>query len=219
MALLHELMQTDTAGDPQSDKKWSRKDTRSISQEMTARGVPLCSHSVAKLLKEQKYSLPVNRQSIGETQHPDRNRQFELITYFRKRFEDAGSPILSLDTKKKELIGNFRHAGRAWRKEPELVNQHDFRSRASAFVSLYGLYQPVRNRGTIVIGTSADTPEFAVDCLDRWISEVGWATYPPRKEILLLGDSGGSNGYRRRFGKYALHPTIARVYGLTLRIC
>src|SRR6516162_9436455 len=137
MALLHELMQADTAGDPQSDQKWSRKDTRSISQEMTARGVPLCPNTAAKLLKHQKYSLRVNRKSMGETQHPDRNRQFELIAYFRKRFEDAGSPILSLDTKKKELIGNFRNAGRAWRKDPELVNQHDFRSQASALVSPY----------------------------------------------------------------------------------
>ena len=148
MALLHELMQADTAGDPQSDQKWSRKDTPSISQEMTARGVPLCPNTAAKLLKHQKYSLRVNRKSMGETQHPDRNRQFELIAYFRKRFEDAGSPILSLDTKKKELIGNFRNAGRAWRKDPELVNQHDFRSQASALVSPYGLYEPVRNHGT-----------------------------------------------------------------------
>src|SRR5215469_9249048 len=163
-------MQAATAGDPQSDKKWSRKDTRSLSQEMTARGVPLCPNTAAKLLKQEKYSLRVNRKSIAETQHPDRDQQFELITSFRKRFEDAGSPILSMDTKKKELIGNFRNPGRAWSKEPELVNQHDFRSQASAFVSPYGLYEPVRNRGTIVIGISANTPEFAVDCLDRWIS-------------------------------------------------
>src|SRR5215831_21021524 len=106
---------------------------------MTARGVPLCPNTAAKLLKQEKYSLRVNRKSIAETQHPDRNQQFELIASFRKRFEDAGSPILSMDTKKKELIGNFRNAGRAWRKEPELVNQHDFRSQASAFVSPYGL--------------------------------------------------------------------------------
>jgi len=217
--LLYELLQADTAGDPQSDKKWSRKDTRSISQEMTARGVPLCPNTAAKLLKQEKYSLRVNRKSIAETQHPDRNQQFELIASFRKRFEDAGSPILSMDTKKKELIGNFRNAGRAWRKEPELVNQHDFRSQASAFVSPYGLYEPVPNRGTIVIGTSADTPEFAVDSLDRWISEVGWATYPHMKEILLLCDCGGSNGYRPRLWKYALYQTIARVYGLTLTVC
>src|SRR6516162_4820260 len=219
MALLHELMQADTAGDPQSDQKWSRKDTRSISQEMTARGVPLCPNTAAKLLKHQKYSLRVNRKSMGETQHPDRNRQFELIADFRKRFEDAGSPILSMDTKKKELIGNFKNAGRTWKKEPEQVNDHDCRSQALALISLYGIYEPIRNRGTIVIGTSADTPQFAVDCLDRWIAELGWAAYPGMKKILLLCDSGGSNGYRPRLWKYGLYQTIARAHDLTVTVC
>jgi Rhodopirellula transposase DDE domain len=102
-------MQADTAGDPMSQKRWSRKDTRSISQEMRAQGVNLCPNTVGMLLKDQDYSLRVNRKSIAETQHPDRNRQFELIADFRKRFEDTGHPILSMDTKKKELIGNFRN--------------------------------------------------------------------------------------------------------------
>jgi hypothetical protein len=219
IALLEKLMQEDTAGDPTSDKKWSRKDTRSISREMSARGVRLCPNTAGKLLKHCKYSLRVNRKSIAETQHPDRNRQFELIADFRKRFADAGCPILSMDTKKKELIGNFKNAGRTWKKEPEQVNVHDFRSQASALVSPYGLYEPVRNRGTIVIGTSADTPEFAVDCLDRWITEIGWTTYPRMKEILLLCDSGGSNGYRPRLWKYGLYQTIARVHGITVTVC
>jgi Rhodopirellula transposase DDE domain len=219
MALLDEVMQADTAGDPMSDQKWSRKDTRSISREMNAHGVRLCPNTAGKLLKHRKYSLRVNRKSIAETQHPDRNRQFELIADFRKRFEDAGSPILSMDTKKKELIGNFKNEGRAWSRESELVNQHDFRSHASAITSPYGLYEPVRNRGTIVIGTSADTPEFAVDCLDRWISEFGWTTYPSMKEILLLCDSGGSNGYRPRFWKYGLYQTIAQAQGITVTVC
>jgi hypothetical protein len=100
IALLEELMQADTAGDPTSDKKWSRKDTRSISQEMKARGVPLCPNSAGKLLKHCRYSLRVNRKSIAETQHPDRNRQFELIAEFRKRFEDTDSPVLSMDQEK-----------------------------------------------------------------------------------------------------------------------
>src|ERR1700693_2212147 len=99
-----------------------------------------------------------------------------------------------MDTKKKELIGNFRNNGRSWSREPELVSQHDFRSYASALTSPYGLYDAVRNRRKIVFGTSSDTPEFAVDCLDTWISKFGWTTYPSMKEILLLCDSGGSNG-------------------------
>jgi hypothetical protein len=219
ITLLEQLMEEDTAGDPMSDRKWSRKDTRSVSREMTARGVPLCPNTAGKLLKNCKYSLRVNRKSIAETQHPDRDRQFQLIADFRKRFEDAGHPILSLDTKKKELIGNFKNPGQVWKKEAEPVNDHDFRSQASARVSPYGLYEPVRNRGTIVIGTSADTPEFAVDCLDRWILEFGWTTYPVMKEILLLCDSGGSNGYRPRLWKYSLYQTIARVHGLIITVC
>ena len=212
-------MEEHTAGDPTSDKKWSRKDTRSVSREMTARGVRLCPTTTRKLLKHCRYSLRVNRKSIAETRHPDRNRQFEIIGDFRRRFEDADRPVLSLDAKKKELIGNFKNAGQAWKKEPEQVQDHDFRSQASALVSPYGLYEPVRNRGTIGIGISANTPEFAVDCLDRWISEFGWTTYPGMKEILLLCDSGGSNGYRPRLWKYGLYQTIARAYGLTITVC
>jgi len=212
-------MDADTAGDPMSDKKWSRKDTRSISAEMKTHGVSICPNTASKLLKEQKYSLRVNRKSIAETQHPDRNRQFELIAEFRKRFEDAGYPILSMDTKKKELIGNFRNNGRALSKKSEPVNQHDFRSYASAIASPYGLYEPIRNRGTVIIGTSSDTSEFAVDCLGTWIGEIGWSAYPNMKEILLLCDSGGSNGYRPRFWKYGLYHTIARAYGITITVC
>ena len=124
-----------------------------------------------------------------------------------------------MDTKKKELIGNFRNQGRAWGKEPEEVNQHDFRSQASAIASPYGLYEPIPNRGTIIIGLSADTPEFAVDCLDTWISKLGWADYPAMKRILLLCDSGGSNGYRPRVWKYDLYYKIARGHGLTVTVC
>ena len=192
-------MQADTAGDPTSDQKWSRKDTRSISQQMQERGLAISPKTVGQLLKDQNYALRVNRKSIAQTQHPERNRQFELIEDFRKQFEDADAPILSLDTKKKELIGNFRNQGQAWSQEPEEVNQHDFRSEASALAAPYGLYEPVPNRGTIIIGLSADTPEFAVDCLETWICQRGWAAYPCMKEILLLCDSGGSNGYRPRF--------------------
>jgi hypothetical protein len=219
MELLDQLMKADTAGDPMSDKKWSRKDTRSISEEMKAHGVSVCPNTASKLLKERKYSLRVNRKSIAETRHTDRNRQFELIADFRKRFEDSGNPILSMDTKRKELIGNFKNPGRTWSKEPELVNEHDFRSHASALASPYGIYEPVRNCGTVVIGTSSDTPEFAVDCLSLWISKFGWNAYPGMKKILLLCDSGGSNGYRPRLWKYGLYQTIAQTYGITVTVC
>ena len=163
-------MEDSTAGDPMSGKKWSKKDTRSISKAIKAKGIRICSNSVGKLLKNQDYSLRVNRKSIAETHHPDRNGQFEIIAETRKRFEDAGSPILNLDSKKKELVGNFKNKGKSWSKQGEDVLVHDFRSDATAISSPYGLYELLMNRGTVVVGTSCDTSEFAVDCLDLWLN-------------------------------------------------
>jgi hypothetical protein len=217
--LLNELMEDDSAGDPMSNKKWSRKDTRSISREMRSRGIEICPNTVGTLLKEQDYSLRVNRKTIAETQHPDRNLQFEIISETRKRFEDKGHPILSVDTKKKELVGNFRNPGKAWTKNSTDVLVHDFRSEAKAIASPFGLYETSLNRGTIVVGTSSDTPEFAVDCLELWLNEIGWNTYPHMKQLLILCDSGGSNGYRPRLWKYKLYTQICQTYGIQVRVC
>jgi hypothetical protein len=186
---------------------------------MKDHGVDISPNTVGTLLKNQDYSLRVNRKNIAETHHPDRNRQFEIISDFRKKFEDSGVPVLSLDTKKKELIGNFKNPGRTWTNKGEEVFEHDFRSFADAIASPYGLYDLLLNRGTIVIGTSSDTPEFAVDCLDMWITNFGWKTYPDMKKILLLCDSGGSNGYRPRLWKYQLYQTIARHHGIQVTVC
>ena len=212
-------MEQNTAGDPISGKKWSRKDTRSISKEMKAQGIEICPNSVGKLLKDQDFSLRANRKTIAETYHPDRNQQFEIISETRKRFEDEGQPILSMDTKKKELVGNFKNPGKAWGKCLEEVFTHDFRSDAVAIASPYGLYELLLNRGTIVVGTSSDTPQFAVDCLDLWLNELGWNTYPSMKKMLLLCDSGGSNGYRPRLWKYNLYHQIAKRYGINVTVC
>jgi len=212
-------MDQSTAGDPMSGKKWSRKDTRSISNEMKDQGMDICPNSVGNLLKDQDYSLRVNRKTIAETYHTDRNQQFEIISETRKRFEDEGQPILSIDTKKKELVGNFRNPGKAWSKCPEDVLAHDFRSDAVAIASPYGLYEILLNRGTIVVGISSNTPEFAVDCLDLWLNELGWNTYPSMKKLLLLCDSGGSNGYRPRLWKYNLHHQIAKRHGIDVTVC
>ncbi len=212
-------MEQSTAGDPMSARKWSRKDTRSISKEIKAEGIDICPNSVGKLLKDQDYSLRGNRKTIAETYHPDRNQQFELIAQTRRRFEDEGQPILSVDTKKKELVGNFKNPGRTWGKSAEDVFTHDFRSDAVAIASPYGLYDVSLNRGTVVVGTSSDTPEFAVDCLVLWLNEFGWKTYPNIKKLLLLCDSGGSNGYRPRMWKYQLHTQIAQLHGIDITIC
>lgn len=212
-------MEEDTAGDPGTFKKWTRKDLREVRSRMNDQGVDICTNTVRALLKDQNYALRVNRKSIAETHHPDRNRQFEIISDFRKRFEDSGNPILSVDGKKKELIGNFKNPGRVWTKRGEEVFEHDFRSFADAIATPYGLYEVLLNRGTIVIGTSSDTPEFAVDCLDMWITEYGWENYPTMSKMLILCDGGGSNGYRPRMWKHQLYHTIARRYGIQVTVC
>ena len=212
-------MEDCTAGDPMSRKKWSRKDTRSISKAMKAQGIKIGPNSVGNLLKDQHYSLRVNRKRIAETHHPDCNRQFEIIAETRKQFEDGGHPILSTDTKKKELVGNFKNDGKAWSKKAEEVLAHDFRSEAIAIACPYGLYELLINRGTVVVGTSSDTPAFAVDCLDLWLNKLGWDTHPRMKKLLLFCDSGGSNGYRPRLWKYKLWKQIAQPYGIELTVC
>jgi len=212
-------MEESTAGDPMTTKKWSRKDTRSISEEMKDEGIKLCPNTVGNLLKDQGYSLRVNRKTIAETHHPDRNQQFEIIGEIRKQFEDEGQPILSTDAKKKEMVGNFKNQGKAWSKESEDVLMYDFRSEAVAMTSPYGLYEILLNRGTVVVGTSSDTSEFAVDCLDLWLNELGWNTYPNMKKLLLLCDSGGSDGYRPRLWKYKLYKLIAQRYGISVTVC
>ena len=217
--LLNELMQDSTAGDPMSTKKWSRKDTRGISSDMKSQGIDICPNSIGKLLKAQDYSLRVNRKTIAETHHPDRNQQFEIIAEFRKRFEDQGQPAVSVDTKKKEQVGNFKNPGKAWRNHDDDVFMHDFRSEAVAMTSPWGIYEIFLNRGTVVVGTSHDTPEFAVDCLDLWLNELGWSTYPGMKRLLLLCDSGGSNGYRPRLWKYKLYQKIAKGHGIEVTVC
>jgi len=212
-------MEHDIAGDAMSNKKWCRKDTRSLSREMRALGIEISPNSVATMLKDQNYSLRLNRKSITETYHAERNRQFEIIAETKKRFEDSGCPILSIDTKKKELVGNFRNPGKIWTRKNIDVLTHDFRSQAVAIASPYGLYEILLNRGTVIIGTSCDTSEFAVDCLDLWLNKFGWDTYPNMNSMLLLCDSGGSNGYRPRLWKYKLYNIICKPYGIKIHIC
>jgi len=208
-----------TAGDPMNHRKWSRKDTRSISEELGNKGIPICPNSVGKLLKEQNYSLRVNRKTIAETHHADRNEQFEIIAAFRKQFEDEGQPILSVDAKKKELVGNFRNEGKAWRKRSDDVLVHDFRSKADAIASPYGLYETVLNRGTVVIGVSAETAEFAADSIELWLNTFGWDGYPSMKRMLILCDNGRSNNCRARLWKYALYHQISQAYGIEVSVC
>lgn len=212
-------MKEDTAGDPMSNRKWSRKDTRKLSKEIKEKGFEISANTVGTILKEHGYSLKANRKSINETSHPDRDTQFRQISAFRKSFEDQGLPIISVDSKKKELIGNFKNPGKLWRKYLKDVYTHDFRSHASAIAAPYGVYEYALNRGTVVIGTSSDTSEFAVDSIEMWLKEIAFASYPSMDKFMILCDSGGSNGYRTRLWKMRLHEQIAMKYGLQITIC
>jgi len=217
--LLNDLMREATAGNPMSRQKWSRKNTRQISGEMRNLGFPICANTVSALLRSQGYSLRVNRKSIAETQHPDRNEQFEIIARIKKSFQDSGQPILSVDSKKKELVGNFKNDGTTWCRESDPVLVHDFRSEASAIAAPFGMFELTANRGTVVVGTSADTGEFAVDAIEQWLNAFGWEGYPGMQRLLILCDGGGANSCRARLWKYRLYQQISQVHGIEVTVC
>ncbi len=165
------------------------------------------------------YSLKVNRKMIAETHHPDRNEQFEYISFMKKRFHIWNQPIISVDTKKKELIGNFKNPGRKWTKGNDDVLNHDFRSKALGIANPYGIFDLVKNSGFVVVGTSYDTAEFAVESIESWLTRYGLNQYQNPHHILILCDSGGSNGYRVRLWKYALYHIICCKYNISITVC
>lgn len=200
-----------------SEQKWVRSSVRHLSQRLAELGHRISPPTVARLLRKLGYSLRVNvKKQEASAAHPDRNRQFEYIQAQKGQFQAANCPIISVDTKKKELIGNFKNAGRAWKEQPEAVNAHDFPQDALGKAVPYGIYDLTSNRGTVYVGSSADTSEFAVAALARWWDEEGCAAYPEAKQILILADSGGSNGCRPRLWKQQLQEHFADHYCLTV---
>ncbi len=177
-----------------------------------------CPTTVSNLLRERGFNLRVNVKRFTGPAHPERNRQFEYIAEQIEQFRAEGWPIVSVDTKKKELIGNFRNEGRVWCRSGTEVNAHDFLSDAQCRAVPYGLYDVVANRGHVVVGTSADTPAFAVDALGQWWGQIGCKRYPGAGALLVLADAGGSNGCRPRLWKYRLQQLADR-YGLVVSVC
>lgn len=212
-------MDNDTAGDPTSSSKWSRKSVRKINQDLASQGIILSPPTTCNILKGQKYSLKANRKTIAETQHPERNRQFGIIADQKRKFADMGQPLTSIDSKKKELVGNYKNNGRTWKKEADEVQVHDFPSKGGVKVTPNGLYDLIANYGTVVLGTSHDTPEFAVDTIELWLKLHGWRQYPNLNDLLILCDSGGSNGYRARGWKYYLYHKISNPHGISVTVC
>jgi hypothetical protein len=204
---LEKLVDPVTRGDPESPLRWTCKSTRRLAHEMFIRnGVRMSDKTVAKLLKEHDYSLQAPSKSVEGTQHPDRNAQFEYINAKAEGCLERGVPVLSVDTKKKELVGNFKNAGREWQPEgePDLVDVHDFPDDAVGKAIPYGVYDVGANDGFVSVGTDHDTPVFAVTTIEAWCKQVGLKRYPTAREIFITADAGGSNGYRSHVWKYEL---------------
>jgi len=217
---LRQLLREDTAGDPMGRRGlWTGQRLQQISDQLDLLGISACPNTVRRLLDGLGYALRANRKSLSGAQSPHRDRQFCYLNRQRKRFTKKALPIISVDTKKKELVGLFKNAGRVWCREAIPVNDHDFRSQAKGMAIPYGLYDPQANRGSVVVGTSHDTPEFAVDAIVHWWRGEGRRRYGPVPELLILADSGGSNGARCRLWKYALQEKLVDPYQLKVTVC
>jgi hypothetical protein len=203
-----------------SEQKWVRQSLRQLSGRLAELGHAVSPPTVGRLLKGLDYALHVNakKREAGEG-HPERGAQFDHIAEQRQAFAAAGLPIISVDTKKKELIGNFKNAGQSWSREPTAVNVHDFLSEAMGRAVPDGIYDLPHNRGTVVVGTSADTPEFAVEAITHWWDSDGATSFPGATQILILADAGGSNGCRPRLWKQQLQEQLCDQRGLTVTVC
>jgi hypothetical protein len=212
---LTRLVEQDTAGDPMTGRKWTRKTTQALADELGAQGFAVSADTVARLLRRQRYTLKANRKRISEGSHPKRDAQFRYLRRVRNLFMRKGLPVISVDTKKKELVGNFKNGGRRWRGRHKDVKDHDFPSKAVGRAIPYGIYDIRYNDGYVVVGKSHETGVFAAACVRRWWREVGQKRYPGAKALLIEADGGGGNDSRRWGWKLALQG-VADEFGLTI---
>jgi hypothetical protein len=212
-------MEYETAGDPMSGLKWTRKSTEKIAEELGKMGMAVSPNTVGRLLKDMEFSLRVNNKKISFGSGPDRDKQFDYITKLRKKFARQGALIVSVDTKKKELVGNFKNPGRAWGQQATSVNDHDFRSQASGIAIPYGIYDVLSNCGSVFVGTSSETSEFAVSCIVKWWFYDARYWHSDPSKLLILADNGGCNGSNGRAWKYWLQKKLCSRHGLTVTVC
>jgi hypothetical protein len=221
IAALEEMLGDEVAGSPEGDHKWVRTSVHKLAVRLREQGFSISHGTVWSLLKRMGFSMRTNvRKRRGITRVPgQRDEQFRYIATQRKAFSEAGLPVISVDTKKKELIGNFRNPGRAWCRKPPEVNEHDYASQAECLAVPFGVYDVARNKGYVVVGISHNTPEFAVTSVTRWWGEDGRVAYPAAKEVLILADGGGGNGSRARAWKLNLQEKLCDRFGLTVTVC
>jgi transposase len=220
LADLEALIEPTTRGDPESPLRWTCKSVRRLAAELTRQGHRTSHRMVAALLPQLGYSLQANRKTIEGTRHPNRNAQFEHINARVRAYLRQGEPAISVDTKKKELVGNFKNAGRDWRPrgQPERVRVHDFVQPELGRAIPYGVYDLGANTGWVSVGIDHDTAAFAVASIRRWWQTMGRRAYPRARRLLITADAGGSNGARVRLWKVELQKLADRL-GLPISVC
>jgi len=217
---LEQLISPYTRGDPESPLRWTCKSVRKLAGELNRKGHQVSHSSVASLLRDMNYSLQANRKTMEGKQHPDRDAQFNYINQKTQGQQRRGQPVISVDTKKKELVGSFKNAGREWRPQgdPEKVRVHDFIDKELGKVAPYGVYDLTWNNGWVSVGIDHDTAAFAVATIRQWWRKMGRPAYSKASHLLITADSGGSNGARNRLWKVELQK-MANQTGLTITVC
>lgn len=214
------LVEPEERGDPMSPLRWTTKSTRTLATELARQGHQVCADTVADILRAEGFSLQGNAKTIEGAQHPDRDAQFRHINEQVTAYQAAGDPVVSVDTKKKEMVGHYKNNGQQWRPtgEPAAVQTHDFPDKELGKAIPYGIYDLAANTGWVGVGIDHDTAAFAVACLRRWWQTVGQSAYPGSRRLLLTADAGGSNGYRTRAWKTELAALAAHT-GLEITVC
>jgi hypothetical protein len=214
------LVEPDERGDPMSPLRWTTKSTRNLADELTRQGHKAGADTVGDLLRAEGFSLQGNAKAIEGNQHPDRDVQFCYISEQARAHQDSGDPVISVDTKKKELVGEFKNAGREWRPkgQPAATRTHDFPGDGAGKAIPYGVYDMTANAGWVNVGTDHDTAAFAVESIRRWWNTAGSSEYPAARRLLITADAGGSNGYRTRAWKLGL-AALAEETGLQITVC
>lgn len=220
LTALDKLVDPVTRGDTMSPLRWTCKSTRQLSEAMKSKSIYVSHVSIAEMLKEMGYSLQSNSKVNEGGDHPDRDKQFQYINKKTEKYLSGNLPAISVDTKKKELIGNYKNAGREWETcgQPVKVNVYDFEDKTKGKAVPYGIYDIGKNEGFVNVGKSYDTSSFAVSSIRRWWIEMGRLTYAKTKKILITADGGGSNGYRRKLWKVELQK-FCNEFNLEVTVC
>jgi Rhodopirellula transposase DDE domain len=220
-AIVEKILTDEVAGDPMGGKRWVRSSLRRLSKALKDQGYDASSTVVSRLLRDLGYSPKANERKQGQSKPncPERDEQFQSIAAQRQCFIAAGRPVISVDTKKKELIGNFRRPGKTWCKKPTEVNEHDYSSQAGCLAVPFGIYDVAKNTGYVVVGLSHNTPEFATSSISSWWQDECRGVYPGSAELLILADGGGGNGYRSRAWRWNLQVKICNPHRLTVTVC